>query len=167
MANNVTDIAFTDVVDNSDTTGYFNELMASIKGHINGEYQAGRIIGNDYANVFLGSMQYAMNNAIQYALQQQVQNQQAELLAAQTTLTISKGLTETKQQTVLDKQATLYVNQAKAFEGKHNKELLKILTDTWVVAESETLVDNNASTAFGENINGLIGISKWSALTTG
>lgn len=147
MANTVTDLKFTDVVDNTNGTGYFNEIMTSVKGHINTEYQAGRIVGADYATVFLGSMQYALNNAIQYVLQERVQNQQAELLSAQAdnaiaetsllgsnkALVDAKTTTETIQLNVLNAQTKVYKAQAASFIAKHNRELAQLTSDMWTV----------------------------------
>lgn len=154
MVNTVTDLKFTDVIDNTDGTGYFNEIMTSVKGHINTEYQAGRIVGADYATVFLGSMQYALDNAIQYALQQQVQNQQAELLASQVLLTDAKALTESKQQDAAAKQATLYSEQATAFRVKAQQDKTKLLIDAFNMLTAQDAISTAVPNAslFGVNI---------------
>lgn len=79
-----TDILFTDVTEGTITgNGYFDKLMASLKTHIQAEYSSGRIKGTDYATVYLGALQSAMAQAIQFALQEKQVEAQVDLSAAE------------------------------------------------------------------------------------
>ena len=49
-------------------TGVFDELMKAINGNIQVQYDSGRIKGTEYANVYLGSMQSAISEAMRYVL---------------------------------------------------------------------------------------------------
>lgn len=52
-----------------DGTGTFDVLMSSISAHLGSEYDKGRITGAEYAKVYLGAMEAAMGNAVQFLLQ--------------------------------------------------------------------------------------------------
>ena len=71
------DINIEDVT-NGNGTGTFDILMASMNLHIKSQYDANRITGTDYATVYLGSMQAALAQSVQFALQQEVSNEQAK-----------------------------------------------------------------------------------------
>lgn len=63
--------------------GTFDVMMQSITEHIALQFDKNRIKGVDYANVYLGSMQTAMGQAVQFQLQRQVSANQAALILAQ------------------------------------------------------------------------------------
>jgi len=140
MANDIVDIAFTDVVDNNliavNETGFFPELMKSINAYTHDEFATGRISGPDYATVYLGAMQYALQEASKFALQLPVQNQQAELLEAQErliesqiALTDEKLNTEVLQQGLLSAQIVTQTSQAALNDSQ------KLLTDAKTASE--------------------------------
>lgn len=78
--------------------GIFDLLMRANKAHLDEEFSKNRIRGAEYAQVYLGSAQASMQYAIQFLLEKQRADKQAELLAAQI-------LTEGKQQILLTEQA--------------------------------------------------------------
>lgn len=80
-----------------DGQGIFDLLMRANAAHLDAEFQKNRIKGNDYAQVYLSSTQSAMQYAIQFLLEKQRADKQAELLAAQV-------VTEEKQQALLVQQ---------------------------------------------------------------
>ena len=85
------DIVFSDITDGLTTgSGYFDVLMRSAKAHIQLEYDAGRIKGPDYSNVYLGAMQSAMQLAEQFVLAAKLQETQI--------LDIEKGIALKTQQ---------------------------------------------------------------------
>lgn len=51
-----------------DGTGVFDELMKAINGNIQVQYDSGRIKGTEYAEVYLGSMQTAIAEAMKFIL---------------------------------------------------------------------------------------------------
>lgn len=71
----------------TDGDGVFDQMMKSIKAHLLEEYNAQRIRGSEYSQVYLGAMQSAMQQSIQWQLSAQTAANQAELIAAQTTQT--------------------------------------------------------------------------------
>ncbi len=48
--------------------GLFDQLMATVKHHCLEEYDAGRIRGDNYSKLYLGSMEAVMGNTTQYLL---------------------------------------------------------------------------------------------------
>lgn len=50
-------------------SGVFDVLMRSMKGHLEQEFTQGRIKGAEYATVYLGSLEAALNSAIAFLLQ--------------------------------------------------------------------------------------------------
>lgn len=65
--------------------GLFDELMRTSKDHLTEEYDAGRITGVDYSNVYLGVLQSNLQTASSFLLQYELTNQQ--LLLAQEQIT--------------------------------------------------------------------------------
>lgn len=63
--------------------GVFDALMRSFKAHIDEEHKQRRITGPDYAQVYLGGIQSAMAQSVQYLLGAEQAYQQAELIKAQ------------------------------------------------------------------------------------
>jgi tetrahydromethanopterin S-methyltransferase subunit H len=63
-------------------TGVFDKLMDAINTNINLQYENNRISGSDYANVYLGSIQAAMAQAVQFVLQEQVTEAQVDTARA-------------------------------------------------------------------------------------
>lgn len=53
---------------NIDGTGAFDVLMRSVRAHLELEYKSNRIRDEDYATVYLGAIQSAMGQAIQFVL---------------------------------------------------------------------------------------------------
>ena len=64
-------------------TGVFDELMRSTKAHLSEEYSKGHIKGSEYATVYLGALQSVMSQSLQFLLQQQQVDLQAQLSAEQ------------------------------------------------------------------------------------
>lgn len=60
--------------------GLFEELMRAAGSHIQEEVAAGRLKGDQYAQVYLSMMQGAMQTATQYLLQYPITNKQLELM---------------------------------------------------------------------------------------
>jgi hypothetical protein len=60
-------------------SGVFDVLMQANKAHLEQEFLQGRIKGNEYATVYLGSLQAVLQTALQFTLESQKQNLDAEL----------------------------------------------------------------------------------------
>lgn len=83
-------------------TGVFDELMRSIKTHLSEEYSNNRIRGAEYATVYLGAMQSVMDRALEFLLQQQKVDLEAQLLQAQITLVDQQAANAILEGTVLE-----------------------------------------------------------------
>jgi hypothetical protein len=64
-------------------TGVFDELMTTIKLRLDGEFKNGRITGDQYSTVFLGSIQSALSESINFLLQRQASDVNARLVEQQ------------------------------------------------------------------------------------
>lgn len=64
-----------------DGTGVFDVLMRATKGHLDQEFKSGRIKGNEFATVYLGSLQSVLQIALQFVLQREAQNLDAQVKA--------------------------------------------------------------------------------------
>lgn len=105
----------------TDGTGVFDSLMESVQVRLDREYNTGRIKGPDYAKVYLGAMEATMSQAIEFLLQKQQADKQADLTAAQ--------ILNTEQSTLLLEQQVLSAIQevefskAKVIEMQQRAEL--------------------------------------------
>jgi len=72
----------------------FEGLMASAKEHIQSEYDAQRIRGQEYSQVFLGSLQSAMAQAVTYLMGMDLSNENKEKILAD--IAQSNYVTETQ-----------------------------------------------------------------------
>ena len=67
------DIQITDVTTGAiNGTGVFDKLMSTVKAHIAEEYDKGRIKGQDYSTVYLGSIQSVLQQSIEYVLREKM-----------------------------------------------------------------------------------------------
>jgi hypothetical protein len=89
-----------------DGTGTFDKLLATMQLHIEREYDAGRLLGADYANVYVASIQAAMSQAIQFELTK-------SQVAAQTDLTLEQIETQNQQTLLATEQAKQAVIQTR------------------------------------------------------
>lgn len=84
--------------------GVFDELMRSAKSHIQSEFDKDRITGNNYSDVYLGTMQAVLAQSVQFLLQQGISSKQIEQLDAQIEQTKAQTALITKQELLIDKQ---------------------------------------------------------------
>lgn len=113
-----TDITNATVVTNgiSNGDGIFDIFMNGINLQIESDFALGRLTGPDYATVRLGSMQSALQNAIQLALQ--------------------KDKVEYELKYMLPAQTALVERQTKGFDDDARQKVLKQMLDSWSVAYS-------------------------------
>ena len=74
-------------------TGAFDVLMRAAKGHMVEEYDAGRITGADYTQVYLGALSAVLQTSIQFLLNEQ----QAQKINADIGLVRQQTVTELAQ----------------------------------------------------------------------
>lgn len=70
-----------------DGTGAFDTVMRAMVGHLELEFQKGRLRGADYANVYLNSLTPVLQNAVVFLLQKDEAANKAALVEAQIRLT--------------------------------------------------------------------------------
>lgn len=113
-------IDITDLTNNVSTSndfvvtgdGVLDDLMETANAHIKAQYDAGRIKGEDYANVYLGMYQANLASAVQIILQK-------ALIEAQTAGEVAK--------------TALIIRQTKGFDDDARQKLIKIIVDAWSV----------------------------------
>ena len=66
-----------------DGTGVFDTLMRANKAHLEAEFSKGRIKGTEYATVYLGSLETVMRSSMEFLLQRDKNNLEAQLLEQQ------------------------------------------------------------------------------------
>lgn len=77
--------------------GVFDQMMEAVSKLLQDQYDKGRIRGTDYANVYLGAMQWAMQQAVTFLLQKQIQEKSADKIDAEVALLWQKKMTEQAQ----------------------------------------------------------------------
>jgi len=119
-----TDIVLSDLTNGSvvngewQGTGVFDMLMSAVNSNIKIQYDANRIKGTDYANVYMSSMQAVIAQSVQYLLQEKVQEAQADKL--------EDGLdTSAKQREVMQAQIDLYTRQKESFDDNKYQKLFE------------------------------------------
>jgi hypothetical protein len=80
-------------VTNTEKTGIFDKLMQSINENIENQFRENRITGSDYATVYLGSMQAALAQSIQFSLQEDLVEAQIDSVLADNLLKADQLLT--------------------------------------------------------------------------
>ena len=127
-------------------TGYFDKFMDSINSQLDSQFKLGRLQGKDYANVYLGSMQTALAQAVAYVgVVEQVTSSEARRIA-EVALLEQRALTEQAQildivdgNTVLGtigKQKALHQAQTDGFARDAEQKALKIMMDSWGISKS-------------------------------
>jgi len=135
------DITIDTVTEGSLTgNGSFDKLMRVAAAHLKNEYTSGRIDGEDYSTVYLGIVQSAMAQSIQFELQRELQSAQANLIKQQEANAVLEGLgTVESTKLVVAKTAT---------EGSNKK-----LVDAQVVTQGVQQLDIEAGTVLKESQN--------------
>lgn len=91
--------------------GVFDQLMKATKAHLKEEYDAQRIRGSEYSQVYLGSLQSAMSQSIQWQLGAEIAKNQALLIEKQI-----EG--QEKQNLLLEEQRALIIAQTAQVEAQ-------------------------------------------------
>ena len=103
----MSDILIADITNattGDDGTGSFDVLMKTIQLHLDEQHQLDRITGSDYATVYLGAMQSAMQQAIQFALSQEEAGFKADAAEKQVDTIIAGTAKEYAQIALIDQQ---------------------------------------------------------------
>lgn len=106
----------------TDGTGVFDVLMTATKAHLEQEFLKGRIKGTEYATVYLGSLQSVMNAALQFTLEREKQNLEAQLRAKE--IELAGQEIALKQEQVLVARAEVGIAEAKLVNIPKEGDLL-------------------------------------------
>lgn len=152
-------------------TGVFDDLMESVTAHLEAQFQLGRITGTDFATVYLGAMQSALQVSVSYAIGQEKTNAEVALLTQKQTTefgqTLVTGNTTPNANSILGKQTTLYGEQAKGFKWNADQKYLKTLLDAWAINISTAGVASTNVTALNATGTGNINTQITNAEPTG
>ena len=115
-------------------TGVFDDLMEAVTTHLEAQYQLGRITGGDFATVYLGAMQSALQQSVGYAVGAEKTNadviltgKQGLLVDAQELKTDAEKLLVDAQELQVDGQTALGVKQGTLTDNQAASELKKAL----------------------------------------
>lgn len=141
-----------------DGTGAFDLFMKAINVHIGVEYAAGRISGAEYPSVYLGALQTALTQAVQFVTGKQIADKQADLLA-------QKKITEDAQTVdstggTTKKQQDLISAQTEGFARDAEQKLAKIVSDAYAVQRTTDNTLGPPSSLASQNIDDIMAIAK-------
>ena len=126
------------VTDNVVTgTGAFDDLMEAVNIHLDAQYNLGRITGSDYATVYLGAMQAALQQSVAFVMGLEKTNAEVTLINQKEVTEYGQTFQTTKttpnDNSVLGRQINLYGEQAKGFKWNADQKYLKTLLDAWAI----------------------------------
>jgi len=137
-------------------TGVFDELMASVKSHLELEYNSQRIRGPEYSQVYLGGLQAVLQQSIGFLLAKEKAEKDTALVEAQTVLLGTQNENALKEGLILDQtliktehEIDNLVLQGKvliAQDCKLKAEFNLIQGQTLKVASEKSLLDQKAVT---------------------
>lgn len=140
--------------------GVFDDLMETVNAHLDAQFKLGRITGSDYATVYLGAMQAALQQSVAFALGAEKTNAEVALINQKEITEYAQTLQTTKTApdaaSVTGKQVTLFDQQAKGFLWNAKQKYLKTLLDAWSINISTAGVAATGVTAINETGTGNI-----------
>lgn len=145
-----------------DGTGVFDVLMRANKAHLESEYQKNRIKGPEYATVYLGSLESVMQTSLQFLLNKDKSDLEAQLIQAQIEK-VNAEIDLVKQQTA---NAVIEAEVLRAQKCKLDAEFDVLLQSKLKTAAEVTLLAQKTQTekaqtvAMGVDADSVIGRQK-------
>lgn len=136
-------------------SGVFDKLMHAINGNILVQYESGRIKGPEYAQVYLGSMQTAVVEAMKFMLTKDQIAKDLDLKQAQIDKLNDDKLTAAKQR-------DLYQRQIEGFDDNKYQKLFESQLSSWGLMFSSGMLTEKPSIITGDKVSQL-----YTKLTTG
>ena len=136
-------------------SGVFDKLMHAINGNILVQYESGRIKGPEYAQVYLGSMQTAVVEAMKFMLTKEQIAKDLDLKQAQIDKLNDDKLTSAKQR-------NLYQRQIEGFDDNKYQKLFESQLSSWGLMFSSGMLTEKPSIITGDKVSQL-----YTKLTTG
>ena len=160
------------VTDNVVTgTGAFDDLMEAVNIHLDAQYNLGRITGSDYATVYLGAMQVALQQSVAFVFGLEKTNAEVTLINQKEVTEYGQTFQTTKttpnDNSVLGRQINLYGEQAKGFKWNADQKYLKTLLDAWAINISTAGVASTQVVALNATGTGNINTQITNAEPTG
>ena len=145
----------TDSTNADNGTGVFDKLIQSVEHHIESQYKAGRITGNDYSSVYLGSMQSVLSESVKFLLSEQQVEKEVDLLSEQIISEQKKneagGLIDLEKKKNQEQIDLIIAQTASQYEGidasrkdTNRKNLLNSKQVIKIGKESELLTTQNS-----------------------
>jgi len=145
----------TDSTNADNGTGVFDKLIQSVEHHIESQYKAGRITGNDYSSVYLGSMQSVLSESVKFLLSEQQVEKEVDLLSEQILSEQKKneagGLIDLEKKKNQEQIDLIIAQTASQYEGidasrkdTNRKNLLNSKQVIKIGKESELLTTQNS-----------------------
>lgn len=137
----ITPITLADLTSSTlEGTGVFDVLMRANKAHLDAEFTKGRIKGSEYSTVYLGSLQQVLQTSIQFLLQREKQNLEAQLLVQQ--IEVAKAEVEIAQQNALKIPGEIALLGAQKLQSEAqtaliNQQKLNAVTEGTVLVAQE------------------------------
>ena len=158
-------------------SGIFDKLMIAVNGNIKVQFDNGHINTADYANVYLGALQSAIQSSMDFLLkekltEEQIAASQADtamkqsrntadigliakqelMVVAQTTTEASNNTVKINQAALLTKQGLLVERQKAGFDDDAKGKLLKQVMDSWAVGFSVSQTDISVPDSIKVNV---------------
>ena len=129
-------------------SGVFDKLMHAINGNILVQYESGRIKGPEYAQVYLGSMQTAVVEAMKFMLTKEQIAKDLDLKQAQIDKLNDDKLTSAKQR-------DLYQRQIEGFDDNKYQKLFESQLSSWGLMFSSGMLTEKPSIITGDEVSKL------------
>ena len=129
-------------------SGVFDKLMHAINGNILVQYESGRIKGPEYAQVYLGSMQTAVVEAMKFMLTKEQIAKDLDLKQAQIDKLNDDKLTSAKQR-------DLYQRQIEGFDDNKYQKLFESQLSSWGLMFSSGMLTEKPSIITGDKVSQL------------
>ena len=129
-------------------SGVFDKLMHAINGNILVQYESGRIKGPEYAQVYLGSMQTAVVEAMKFMLTKEQIAKDLDLKQAQIDKLNDDKLTSAKQR-------DLYQRQIEGFDDNKYQKLFESQLSSWGLMFSSGMLTEKPSIITGDEVSQL------------
>ena len=129
-------------------SGVFDKLMHAINGNILVQYESGRIKGPEYAQVYLGSMQTAVVEAMKFMLTKEQIAKDLDLKQAQIDKLNDDKLTSAKQR-------DLYQRQIEGFDDNKYQKLFESQLSSWGLMFSSGMLTEKPAFITGTQVTDL------------
>ena len=126
-------------------TGYLDKIMMTLNYHLRNEYESNRITGADYASVYLGMLQIALDKSVAILLSAKTSEQAAKAEAAKIYLTESQ-IAQLEYQTanILPEEVNKLQEEVSYIQSQDAELLANGLKDRLIKDSQYTLVTNQA-----------------------